>query len=99
MAEEREPITVQGSGSTLAVAAPQVRVAHRVALRIPRTARLDAALSLAMLSVVLTQPVPVAVLQVACTVALEKVLVPRGIALQPLVVGAAHERRVSEKRA
>ena len=52
-----------------------------------------------MLRVVLTQPFPVAMLQVACTVALEKVLVPRGIALQPLIVGAAHERRVSEKRA
>ena len=37
-------------------------------------------------------------LQVTGTVALEKVLVPRGIALQSLFVGAAHEWRAAEKR-
>ena len=37
-------------------------------------------------------------LQVAGTEALEKVLVPRGITLQPYFVGAAHEWRAAAKR-
>ena len=98
MLEEREPIAVHGRGCTPAVAAPQVRVANRIALRVIRTARIDAALFFSTFSVVLRQAFPIAMLQVAGTEALEKVLVPRGITLQPYFVGAAHEWRAAAKR-